>query len=182
MKGIGCDVRCKQVIEHANGMKCNWDVEIAIDAVALAPRVDTFVLASGDGDFAYLLKTLRTLGVRTEVIAFRPNTSHMLIEEADEYHDITRDMLIETSHAWKKRDDKKESRPEREPAREEPEEQPEEEPEPEEEEPEPEEEEGKPVMIKARDRFICPKCKRRMKSSSGYTLHVKKCCPDLVNI
>jgi len=170
LKGIGCDVRSKQVIEHSNGdMKCNWDVEIAIDAVALAPRIDTFVLASGDGDFTYLLKTLRTLGVRTEVIAFRPNTSHMLIEEADEYQDITRDMLIDTSNAWRKRDDRRDDR-RPEPPREEPQK---EEPEP---EPEPTtESEDKPE-------FSCPKCERQMKSSSGYTLHVKKCCPDLVNI
>ena len=166
LKGIGCDVRSKQVIEHSNGgMKCNWDVEIAIDAVALAPRIDTFVLASGDGDFTYLLKTLRTLGVRTEVIAFRPNTSHMLIEEADEYHDITRDMLIETSNAWRRRDERPE-RPEQ--------------PEPEPEVKEPASDKSEPASDKSE--FVCPKCERKMKSSSGYTLHVKKCCPDLVKL
>jgi hypothetical protein len=27
-------------------------------------------------------------------------------------------------------------------------------------------------------RLICPKCDRALKSTSAYTLHVKKCCPD----
>jgi hypothetical protein len=27
--------------------------------------------------------------------------------------------------------------------------------------------------------LTCPKCKREMKSKSGYTLHVKKCCPEV---
>ena len=102
MRGIGCDIRQKQVIERSNGMKCNWDVEIAVDALAMAPRVDTFILASGDGDFTYLLQALRMQGVKTEVVAFRANTSHMLIEEADEYRDISRDMLIDNAKAWKK--------------------------------------------------------------------------------
>jgi len=168
MRSIGCDIRCKQVIEHSNGMKCNWDVEIAIDAVALAPKIDTFILASGDGDFTYLLKTLRMMGVRTEVIAFRPNTSHMLIEEADDYQDITREMLIDTSQAWRNREER-DNREESDDADED-----EESGDVDEEEPR-EDEESKPNLV-------CPKCERAMKSSSGYKLHVKKCCPELVSI
>jgi len=111
MRGIGCDIRCKQVIERPNGMKCNWDVEIAVDALAIAPRIDTFILASGDGDFTYLLRALRMQGVKTEVVAFRPNTAHALIEEADEYRDIGKDMLIENSKAWRHRDDRPTAKP-----------------------------------------------------------------------
>jgi hypothetical protein len=40
-------------------------------------------------------------GVKTEVIAFRANTSSMLIDEADNYQDISRDMLIDNAQAWK---------------------------------------------------------------------------------
>lgn len=103
MRGIGCDIRQKQVIERPGGMKCNWDVEIAVDAMAIAHKVDTFVLASGDGDFTYLLRALRMQGVKTEVVAFRANTAHSLIDEADEYLEITKDMLIDNARAWKRK-------------------------------------------------------------------------------
>jgi len=101
MRTIGCDIRQKQVIERSSGLKCNWDVEIAVDALSLASKIDTFVLASGDGDFTYLLRALKMQGVRTEVVAFRANTANSLMDEADEYRDISKDMLIETSQAWK---------------------------------------------------------------------------------
>jgi uncharacterized LabA/DUF88 family protein len=104
LESLGCDVKCKEVIERTNSMKCNWDVEIAVDALALADKVDVFVLASGDGDFTYLLKVLKARGIRTEVISFRKITSHTLIEEADKFTDIDHSMLIDENKAWKKRD------------------------------------------------------------------------------
>ena len=58
LQGIGCDTKQKDVVERSGSMKCNWDVEIAVDALAMASKIDVFVLASGDGDFTYLLKAL----------------------------------------------------------------------------------------------------------------------------
>lgn len=105
LRELGCDVRQKQVIERADGgRKCNLDVEIAIDAIIMASKIDVFILASGDGDFAYLLQALKMNGIRTEVVSFKENTSHTLIEEADSYRDITRDMLM-SSDAWVRRDE-----------------------------------------------------------------------------
>lgn len=40
--------------------KCNFDVEISVDAVRLAQHYDTFCLLSGDSDFLHLIRYLRT--------------------------------------------------------------------------------------------------------------------------
>jgi uncharacterized LabA/DUF88 family protein len=95
MRRLGCDIRQKQVAEYEGGhSKCNWDVEIAVDAMAIASKVDVFILASGDGDFSYLLHAMKILGVRTEVMSFRINTSGALMAEADRYYDMRQDMLL----------------------------------------------------------------------------------------
>lgn len=39
--------------------KCNFDVEICVDAVRYITKYDTFCLFSGDADFAYLLEFLK---------------------------------------------------------------------------------------------------------------------------
>lgn len=42
--------------------KCNFDVEITVDAIRLMEYYDTFALFSGDSDFSMLLKFLRRRG------------------------------------------------------------------------------------------------------------------------
>jgi uncharacterized LabA/DUF88 family protein len=102
--GCGADVVCdgcgaevssgRQAVEMDGLWKCDWGVEIAIDALALAPKIDTFILASGDGHFAYLLDALKMAGVRTEVVSFKENTSAALIKAADHYNDIGIDLMM----------------------------------------------------------------------------------------
>ena len=100
LRGIGCDVKQKNAVEYDGYLKCNWGVEITIDAMMLAPKVDVIVIASGDGDFTHLLKTLKVNGIRTEVASFRQSASVALIDEADRFVDINRSMLIESDRAW----------------------------------------------------------------------------------
>lgn len=40
--------------------KCNFDVEISVDALRLSKQYDTFCLLSGDSDFTHLIRYLRT--------------------------------------------------------------------------------------------------------------------------
>jgi len=54
----------------------------------LAPKLDTVVLISGDGDFSDLLEHAKSLGCRTEVMAFGRTTSHKLLEVADFFIDL----------------------------------------------------------------------------------------------
>ena len=50
-------------------VKGNMDVEIAVDAMELAPHVDHVVLFSGDGDFRPLVEGLQRQGVRVSVVS-----------------------------------------------------------------------------------------------------------------
>ena len=64
---------------------------IAIDAVRIAPSVDTIVLASGDGDFVQVVEYLKNQGKRVEAIAFGRAASAKLKEAVDEFIDIESD-------------------------------------------------------------------------------------------
>lgn len=70
------------------GVKANFDVELAIDILTMADRLDVIALASGDGDFRRLVEIVGSRGVRVEVIAFGHSTSNDLREVADRYIDI----------------------------------------------------------------------------------------------
>ncbi len=87
---IGFEVRQKDLQIFVGGSKKgDWDVGIAMDCIELAPRLDTIVLVSGDGDFIPLVEHLRrALGCRVEVMAFGKNTSGKLVEAADSFIDL----------------------------------------------------------------------------------------------
>lgn len=50
-------------------VKGNMDIELTVDAMELAPRVDHIVLFSGDGDFRPLIESLQRQGVRVSVVS-----------------------------------------------------------------------------------------------------------------
>lgn len=68
------------------------DMEIAIDALDLAARIDHIVLASGDGVFVPLVRALQRRGLRVSVIATLRAEQPMLADElrraADSFVDI----------------------------------------------------------------------------------------------
>jgi uncharacterized LabA/DUF88 family protein len=54
---IGIETKVKDLQIFADGAKkADWDVGLAIDAVKLAPKLDTVIIASGDGDFVPLIE------------------------------------------------------------------------------------------------------------------------------
>jgi len=60
--------------------------------IELAPKLDTVILVSGDGDFVPLVRHLKhALGCYVEVMAFGKSSSQKLIEEADNYLDLDTD-------------------------------------------------------------------------------------------
>ena len=86
---LGIETRVKDLQEFYGGMKkADWDVGLVIDAVRIAPSVDTLVIASGDGDFISLVEYLKNQGKRVEVIAFGKSSSSRLKEVADEFIDL----------------------------------------------------------------------------------------------
>lgn len=90
---IGYEVKSKDLQTFVGGAKKgDWDIGIAMDMIELAPKLDTLVLVSGDGDFVDLLQHLkRAMGCRIEVMAFGKSSSGKLREETDEFIDMDKD-------------------------------------------------------------------------------------------
>lgn len=67
--------------------KCNFDVELAVDAVSLAAtgRIDEIFLFSSDSDFAYLVERLQDYAVRVVVVGPAHGTATELRVRCDEF-------------------------------------------------------------------------------------------------
>ena len=61
----------------------DWDVGITVDVLSSIDKFDTFVLASGDGDYVPLIKAVQDKGKRVEVYTFEKSASQVLFEIAD---------------------------------------------------------------------------------------------------
>lgn len=89
---IGIETKVKGLQIFSDGAKkADWDVGIAIDAVKLAPKLDTVIIASGDGDFVPLIEFLDMHGVQVEVISFGKSSSQKLKEAAHAFTDMCED-------------------------------------------------------------------------------------------
>ena len=73
-------------------IKGNMDIELAVDAMELAPRVDHIVLFSGDGDFRPLVASLQRQGVRVSVVSTIRSQPPMIADDlrrqADNFIDL----------------------------------------------------------------------------------------------
>lgn len=67
------------------------DIPLSINAIQLANKVDTIIIMSGDSDYIELVRHLKSEGVRVEIAAVLKTTSQLLKDEADHYHEITRE-------------------------------------------------------------------------------------------
>lgn len=87
----GFQVMIKDLQVFTGGMKKgDWDVGIAVDAIKLASKVDVVVIVSGDGDYLPLVSYLQnTTGCLVEVMGFKQTTSSRLIEEADDFVNLS---------------------------------------------------------------------------------------------
>jgi len=91
LEKLGIEAKTKNLQIFAGGMKkADWDVGIAVDAIKMAPKLDTVVLASGDGDFIPLVEYLKiNEGCQVEVVAFGKSASGRLREIADDFIDLS---------------------------------------------------------------------------------------------
>jgi uncharacterized LabA/DUF88 family protein len=86
----GYRVVAKEVRRFKDGaMKANLDIELVVDLMRLAPRLDVAVIVAGDGDYAPAIRAIMDMGVRVEVICFRRNTSKDLLDVADSFEEIS---------------------------------------------------------------------------------------------
>lgn len=92
LEKVGIEAKIKDIIIYPDGTKkADWDIGLAIDAVKIAPRVDTVVIASGDGDFVSLVEYLKNAyQTQVEIIAFEETVSEKLIETADDFINLSR--------------------------------------------------------------------------------------------
>ena len=89
---IGIETKVKDLQVFADGAKkADWDVGIAIDAVKMSPKLDTVIIASGDGDFIPLIEYLDMHGIQVEVISFGESSSAKLKEAAHAFTDMCDD-------------------------------------------------------------------------------------------
>ncbi|ADY72795.1 hypothetical protein Dester_0137 [Desulfurobacterium thermolithotrophum DSM 11699] len=94
LRSLGYEVKLKEPKKFYSWdkieYKADWDMGIAIDAIAMAEngKIDVVVLMSGDGDFVDLINFLKAKGIKVEVISFRSITAKELIHAANEYIDL----------------------------------------------------------------------------------------------
>jgi uncharacterized LabA/DUF88 family protein len=90
LEKLGIEAKTKDLQVFLGGAKkADWDVGMAIDAIKLAPKLDSVILATGDGDFVPLVKYLQIKeGCQVEVISFGKSSSSKLIEAADDFVDM----------------------------------------------------------------------------------------------
>lgn len=72
----------------ARNVRGSLDMEMAIDALEMAPKLDTVILCTGDGDFKPLVVALGRKGVHVEICGLREMTSTELIATSDVYTDL----------------------------------------------------------------------------------------------
>jgi uncharacterized LabA/DUF88 family protein len=65
--------------------KGSWEIGMTIDALTMAPKLDTVTLVTGDGDYVPLVECLKNHGCRVEVVSFERSTAGELIKAADQY-------------------------------------------------------------------------------------------------
>jgi len=93
LEKLGIEAKTKNIqIFNSGAKKADWDVGLAVDAIKMAPKLDTIIIVSGDGDFVPLVEYLQVNeGCQVEVIAFGKSSSSMLRDIADDFIDMCQD-------------------------------------------------------------------------------------------
>ncbi|MEK7538691.1 MAG: NYN domain-containing protein [Patescibacteria group bacterium] len=92
LNSLGIETKTKDLqIFFGGAKKADWDVGLAVDAIRLAPKADSIVIASGDGDFVPLVEYLKFMGTQVEVITFGRSASSRLREATDDFIDMCDD-------------------------------------------------------------------------------------------
>ena len=74
-------------------IKGNMDIELAVDALEIAPHIDQAYIFSGDGDFTRVVHAMQRKGVRVSVVSTLATRPPMIADElrrqCDEFIDLT---------------------------------------------------------------------------------------------
>jgi len=90
---MGIETKTKDLqIFYGGAKKADWDVGLAIDAVTMAPKLDSVILVTGDGDFVPLVEYLRVHeGCQVEGMSFAKSSSSKFKEAVHDFHDMAED-------------------------------------------------------------------------------------------
>lgn len=96
LQSNGYHVIEKPAITQGDEIKGNMDVEMACDMFKLSPRVDRFILFTGDGDFTCAVKLVQDMGNRVDVVSTERMSSLLLRRQADSFVDLRKlvDQLV----------------------------------------------------------------------------------------
>ena len=99
LTNFGYELKVKEVKARPEGdtrapSKAGWETGLAIDALSIAPKLDTIALISGDGDYVPLAEALKLRGVRVEVFSFERSTAAELVKAADQFIPIHESWLF----------------------------------------------------------------------------------------
>lgn len=95
LRSNGYEVRVKDLKQRPDGSaKGDWDMGLALDALAMADRLDVVAIVSGDGDFVDLVNFLKARGVRVEVYSFPYSTAEELRHAATEFYQMGPDVVM----------------------------------------------------------------------------------------
>jgi len=74
-------------------IKGNMDIELAVDALEIAPHIDRAVIFSGDGDFTRVVHAMQRKGVHVTVVSTLATKPPMIADDlrrqCDEFIDLT---------------------------------------------------------------------------------------------
>ncbi len=90
----GFEVKMKDLqIFPGGAKKGDVDIDMAMDAIKSADKLDVIILVTGDGDFIPLVLYLKeNKGCQVEVMAFGKTSSAKLVEQADDFVDIEKEI------------------------------------------------------------------------------------------
>jgi uncharacterized LabA/DUF88 family protein len=74
-------------------IKGNMDIELAVDALEIAPHVDEIVMFSGDGDFRPVIAAVQRHGVRVTVVSTIKTQPPMIADELRRQADVFEDLV-----------------------------------------------------------------------------------------
>ncbi len=74
-------------------VKGNMDIELAVDAMELAPHINHMILFSGDGDFRSLVEAIQRKGVKVSVVSTVASQPPMMSDELRRQSDVFIDLV-----------------------------------------------------------------------------------------
>jgi uncharacterized LabA/DUF88 family protein len=98
LESIGYEVHIKSQLHNKKDSdgkvireKLSYELLLGIDAISIAPKVDTVILVTGDGTYTPLVQYLKTVGCKVLVAGFENSTSRDLQYDSDGYIRMTKD-------------------------------------------------------------------------------------------